>query len=165
MCRQSYHPMFATSFYWYSQSTLKAHSIDARSRYHIVPILSAFFAIFLISRPFCAQQWYRGYAIFGSPNATQLHNKYLFAAQAVQTPSSWVNHQKHWTVHTSAKARLTSVMIRIRIRIRDPDGHQNLSVCSLADCQPSLKMSCKFVWKFFRKVANRQTDGQTTTTT
>jgi len=30
------------------------------------------------------------------------------------------------TVHTSARARLTSVAIRIRIRIHNPDGHQKL---------------------------------------
>jgi len=50
------------------------------------------------------------------------------------------------TVHTSAKARLTNVAIRIRIR--DPDHHQNLTVCSLASCQPSLKISCKSVHVF-----------------
>ena len=67
------------------------------------------------------------------------------------------------TVHASAKARLTSVAIRllIRIRIRDPDRHQNLIICSLAHCQPPLKISCKSVWKFLRKVADRQTDRQT----
>jgi len=31
-----------------------------------------------------------------------------------------------WTVHTSAKARHTSVAIRIPIGIRDPHHHQNL---------------------------------------
>ena len=67
------------------------------------------------------------------------------------------------TAHTSAKARLTSVAIRIRIRIqiRDPDHHQNLISSSLAHCQPSLKISCKSVRKFLRKIANRQTDRQT----
>ena len=66
-------------------------------------------------------------------------------------------------MHTSAKARLTSVAIRIRTRIpsRDPDRHQNLNICSLAHCQPSLKIACKSVQKFLRKVANRQTDRQT----
>jgi len=39
----------------------------------------------------------------------------------------------------------------------DPDRHQNLTVCPLAHCQPSLKITCKAVWKFLRKVANRQT--------
>jgi len=34
-------------------------------------------------------------------------------------------------LHTSAKARLPSVTIRIWIRIFDPDRHQNLIVCSL----------------------------------
>jgi len=67
------------------------------------------------------------------------------------------------TVHTSAKARLTSVAIQTRIR--DLDRHQNLIICSLAHCQPSLKISCKSVWKFLRKVANRQTNRQTTTKT
>ena len=66
---------------------------------------------------------------------------------------------------TSANARHTSVTIRIRIRtriqIRDSDSHQNLIVCSLAHCQPSLKISCKSVRKFLRKLANRQTDKQT----
>jgi len=69
------------------------------------------------------------------------------------------------TVHTSAKARLTSVTIRIRIhfRIRDPDWHQNLTICSSVHCQPSPKISFKSGQKFLRKVANRQTDRQTTT--
>jgi len=57
------------------------------------------------------------------------------------------------TVHTSAKARLTSLAIwigiRIRIRIHDPDRHQNLIICWLAHCQHSLKISCKSVRKFF----------------
>jgi len=59
-------------------------------------------------------------------------------------------------VHTSAKTRLASVAIRIRIR--EPNRHKNLTICSLAHCQPSLKISCKSVRKFLRKVANRQTD-------
>jgi len=50
-------------------------------------------------------------------------------------------------VHTSTKARL----------IGDPDRHRNLVICSLAQCQLFLKISCKSVWKFSRKVANRQT--------
>jgi len=72
-------------------------------------------------------------------------------------------------VHTSAKARVTSVAIWIRIcirkRNRDPDRHQNLIFCSLAHCQPSLKILCKSVWKFLRQVANRQTGKQTMTIT
>ena len=63
------------------------------------------------------------------------------------------------TVHTSAKVRLTSVTIGIRAR--DPDRHQNLTMCSLAHCQPSLKISRKSVQTFLRKVANRQTNKQT----
>jgi len=59
----------------------------------------------------------------------------------------------------SAKARLTSVTIRIRIR--ELHRHQNLIVCSLAHCQPSLKISCKSLWKFLRKVAYKQTNKQT----
>ena len=43
----------------------------------------------------------------------------------------------------------------------DLDHRQNLTICSLAHCQPSLKMSCKSIWKFLRKIANRQTDKQT----
>ena len=47
----------------------------------------------------------------------------------------------------------------------DPDRHQNLIICSLAHCQPSMKISWKSDRKFLRKVANRQTDKQTTTIT
>jgi len=68
-------------------------------------------------------------------------------------------------VHTSAKAHFTSVAIRIpiRIQIRDPDRHQNLTICSLVHCQPSLKISCKSVRKFFcaKLLTDRQTDRQT----
>jgi len=64
------------------------------------------------------------------------------------------------TVHTSTKAWLIRVVTRIQIR--DPDRHQNLIICSLAHCQPSLKISCKSVPKFLRKVHNRQTNKQTT---
>jgi len=38
----------------------------------------------------------------------------------------------------------------------DPDRHQNLIIRSLAHCQHSLKISCKSVWKFLQKAANRQ---------
>ena len=62
------------------------------------------------------------------------------------------------TVHTYAKARLTSVAIRIQIQIRDPDRHQNVIICSMAHCQPSLKIPCKSVKKFFCNVSNRQTN-------
>ena len=43
----------------------------------------------------------------------------------------------------------------------DPDHHQNLITCSMAHCQPSLKLSRKSVWKLLHKVAKRQTDQQT----
>jgi len=71
-----------------------------------------------------------------------------------------VQHKTRSTgiVHTSAKARLTSVAIRIQIH--DLDRHQNLTICSLAHCQPSLKISRKSAWTFLCKVANRQTDRQ-----
>jgi len=55
-------------------------------------------------------------------------------------------------VHTSAKARL------IPGSIRDPDRHQNLTICSLAHCQAFLKISCKSVQKFVCNVADRQTN-------
>ena len=67
------------------------------------------------------------------------------------------------TVHTSAKARLTSVAIRIRIQIRilDPDRHQNFIICPLAHYQPSLRISCKYVRTFYAKLlTNRQTNKQ-----
>jgi len=60
------------------------------------------------------------------------------------------------TVHTSAKTHLTSVAIRIR----NPDLNQNLIICSMAHCQASVKISCKSIWKFLCKVANRQTNKQ-----
>ena len=44
--------------------------------------------------------------------------------------------------------------------IPDPDRHQNLITCSLARCQPSLKISRTSVRKFARKVADKQTDKQ-----
>ena len=62
-------------------------------------------------------------------------------------------------MHTSAKARLTSVAIRIRIQIRilDPDRHQNLIICPLAHYQPSLRISCKYVRTFYAKLlTNKQ---------
>ena len=72
------------------------------------------------------------------------------------------------TVHTSVKASLTSVSIRIYgsgsvSGSVDPYRHQNLIVCSLANCQPSLKISRKSVRTFLRKVASGQTNRQTTT--
>ena len=69
------------------------------------------------------------------------------------------------TLHTSAKASLTSVAIPIRIRIRDPDRHQNLIIYSLAHCQHSLQISRKSVWKFLRKFPNGYTDNRQQTTT
>ena len=62
-------------------------------------------------------------------------------------------------MHTSTKARLTSVAIRIR----DPDRHQNLTICSLAHCQPSRKFHANRFRSFLCKVANRQTNRRTTT--
>jgi len=56
-------------------------------------------------------------------------------------------------VHTSTKARLTGV--------RDPARQENLTIYSLAHFQPSLKILCKSVRQFLRKVANTQTDRQT----
>ena len=91
---------------------------------------------------------------------------------------------KHWTVHTSTKARVTSAaMGQITTSSRlmsvhhfpylpivtnpennplypdgDSDHHRNFTICSSAHCPPSLKISCKSVWKFLHKVANRQTN-------
>ena len=48
------------------------------------------------------------------------------------------------TMHTSAKARLASVAIRIRIR--DPDCHQNLIICSSAHCQPSTQLNSTSIY-------------------
>ena len=61
------------------------------------------------------------------------------------------------TVHTSARARLTSVAIGMRMRIRDrsPPTFNHLFIGPYG--QSSLKISCKSVWKFLHKVANKQT--------
>jgi len=50
-----------------------------------------------------------------------------------------INELEALGLHTSAKARLATVIIwiRIRIRIPDVDCHQSLTICSLAHCQPS----------------------------
>ena len=46
----------------------------------------------------------------------------------------------------------------------DPDCHQNLIICSMAHCQPSLKIPCISFWKFFAKLlTDRQTNKQTRT--
>jgi len=58
------------------------------------------------------------------------------------------------TVHTSAKARLTSVAIRIA----HTDRHQHWIICSFAHCQPSTKFH---VNPFGRFCAKLLTDGQT----
>ena len=42
----------------------------------------------------------------------------------------------------------------------DPDRHRNLIVCSLTHCQSCVKISCKSVVNFLRKVANSQTNEQ-----
>jgi len=42
----------------------------------------------------------------------------------------------------------------------DPDRYQNLTICSLAHYQSSLKISCKSDGKILCKVANRRTDKQ-----
>jgi len=68
------------------------------------------------------------------------------------------------TVHTSAKARLTSVTIQIRvlIRIPDPDCHQYLIICSLAHCQSSWKFHGNPFGSFCAKLlTNRQTTTKT----
>jgi len=59
-------------------------------------------------------------------------------------------------VHTSTKARLISVVIRIRIC--DAHRHQNLIFWSLGHCLTSLKISCKSVQTFLRKVVNKKTE-------
>ena len=46
-----------------------------------------------------------------------------------------------------------------------PDRPHNLIVCSLAQSQPSLKISCKSLREILRQVAKSQTDSQTTTIT
>jgi len=64
------------------------------------------------------------------------------------------------TAHIPVKARLTSIAIS-QCGESARDRHQNLTICSVAHCQHSLGISCKSVWKFLRKVVNRQTDRQT----
>jgi len=88
-------------------------------------------------------------------NVSKVHN--LVKTNYIQTRSNGA-------VHTSAKARLTSVAIQIRIRIPDPDRHQMLIICSLAYCQPPSKFHADPFESFCAKLlTNRQTDRQTTT--
>ena len=89
------------------------------------------------------------------------YNSGIIAQTTINTKSKTINKTRSTgTVHTSAKARLTSVTIWICIR--DPYRHQHSKICSLVHCQPSLKISCKSVQQFLHKVANRQTNRQTT---
>ena len=74
-------------------------------------------------------------------------------------PEIHIENQKHWD---SAYLRQGTSN---QYGDTDPDHHQNLIVCSLAHCQPSVNISCKSVREFLRKVANKQTDRQTTTKT
>jgi len=93
------------------------------------------------------------------PVALRRHNNIGYVLVNMEKKSVKDKTRSTGTVHTSAKARLASVAIRIRIC--DPDLHQNLIISSFPICQPSLKISCKSVRKFVRKVANRQqTDKQ-----
>ena len=59
------------------------------------------------------------------------------------------------TVHTSAKACLTSVAIWIwiAIRIPDRDRNQNLITFALTHCQPSLNTSCKDANRQIERIA------------
>jgi len=69
--------------------------------------------------------------------------KALCTLQTKEVNKSLIYTRSTEALHTSAKARLTSVSIRIRVRICDPNRHKNLVVCSTVNCQPSLKISCK----------------------
>ena len=66
------------------------------------------------------------------------------------------------TAHTSAKARLTSIAISVPPSGESVlDRHRNLIIRSLTHCLPSLKISCKSVRRFLRKIVNRQRNKQT----
>jgi len=62
------------------------------------------------------------------------------------------------TGHTSAKARLKSVTIRIRVLWYWSGSPPKLNHLFTGHCQPSLKILCKSVWKFLHKVPNGQTN-------
>jgi len=84
------------------------------------------------------------------------------------------------TVHTSTKGRWRNDAIASHsavgwchlqydksekqslYRDGDCDRNQNLIIYSMARCQPSLKISCKSVSEFLRKVANEQTANRRT---
>jgi len=112
------------------------------------------------------------FAICYRPSVCRLSVTFVRPTQAVQIFGNISTALVTLAIRDCAhpgKARLTSVAIRIRIRIRiricDPDRHQNLIICSLSHCQHSRKISRKSVRTFLCKVANRQTDRQTTTIT
>jgi len=83
---------------------------------------------------------------------------YISTPSVISSAGSWKrnkscnnkNNWKHW--NSVYRHQGTSC------QCRDTDRRQNLIICSLAHCQHSLKISCKSVRKFLRKVANRQTD-------
>jgi len=79
--------------------------------------------------------------------------------QQLTVRKKYNKHRSTGTVHTSATVHLTSVTIQIQIY--DPDHDQSLIICSVAHCQPSLKISCKSIWKFLREVADKQIKRQT----
>ena len=75
-----------------------------------------------------------------------------------------INNWKHWDsayLHQSTSCQSRDTDPDPHIQISDSDHHQNLIICSLAHCQPSVKIKCKSVQKFLLKVANRQTNRQT----
>ena len=87
---------------------------------------------------------------------SDLYKKLLtyFAKQAMSRGPTKTSRSTG-TVHTSAKARLTSIAIRVQTVSRSPP---KFNLCSLAHRQSSLKISCKSVQKFLQKsCADRQT--------
>ena len=128
----------------------------------------------------CACRHGRVYECPGHRKFRWLHIHTIFR----RTPTEWHRQTRSTgTVQTSAKARLTSAAIWLisvnecplaTFRISQygpvrktillslyPDRYQNVIVCSLANCQSTLKIWCTSFWKFLRKVANKQTDRQT----
>jgi len=159
-----------------------------------VPVQKKTDGITVVCNLQCTLQWYPAVKCATTGNRTQQKNfcchywqigarnnditLWNFACKAAyvlhkEQPINLLLTRSTGTVHTSVKARLTSVATRIQIRIRygsviripirHPDRHQNLIICycSPAHWQPFLKISCKSFWKFLRKVASIQTNRQT----
>jgi len=84
-----------------------------------------------------------------------LANLSVSSSLIITTASIWRINMNEWLDALSVSPNSDESEKQSLYPDGDPDRHQNLIACSLANCQPSLKISCKSVRKFLRKVANK----------